>query len=264
VAGIIGAVRNNDIGIDGVANNVRIMSVRTVPDGDERDKDVANAIKYAVDNGAHIINMSFGKGFSWNESIVEEAIKYAEKKDVLLVHASGNDGKNNDTSDNFPNDTYKGKGFLFFKAKEKNYKNWIEVGALSYMSDAEVVAPFSNYWLEEVDIFAPGMEIFSTIPDNEYQMSQGTSFAAPIVAGVAAVLRSYFPSLTAVQVKDILMNSVTPINTEVIIPGTMDEMAPFSTLSVSGGAVNAEQAVNMAKTVKGKKKIKNKTNNSKA
>ena len=255
VAGIIAAVRNNDIGMDGVANNVRIMSVRAVPDGDERDKDVANAIKYAVDNGAQIINMSFGKGFSWNESVVEDAIKYAEKNDVLLVHAAGNDGKNNDTSDNFPNDEYQGKGFLFFKGKEKTYNNWLEVGALSYMNDAEFAAPFSNYGQEDVDIFAPGMEIYSTVPDNGYEAYQGTSMAAPVVAGVAAVLRSYFPSLTAEQVKDILMQSVTPINSEVIVPGTSDEMLPFSSLSVSGGVVNAEKAVELAKSTEGKKKL---------
>ena len=256
VAGIIAAVRNNDVGMDGVAKDVKIMSVRTVPDGDERDKDVANAIRYAVDNGASIINMSFGKGYSWNEKVVEDAIKYAEKKDVLLVHAAGNDGKNNDTSDNFPNDDYQGKGFLFFKGKKKNFNNWIEVGALSYNSDESLAAYFSNYGIENVDIFAPGMAIFSTIPDNEYDAFQGTSMASPVVAGVAAVLRSYFPTLTAVQVKNIIMSSPTKINKQVILPGTKDEMVPFSKLSASSGVVNIENAVNQALITKGKKKLK--------
>ncbi len=256
VAGIIAATRNNDIGMDGVADNVRIMSVRTVPNGDERDKDVANAIRYAVDNGASIINMSFGKGYSWDEKVVEDAIKYAEKNDVLLVHAAGNSGQNNDTTDNFPNDMYKGKGFLFFKGKTKNYKNWLEIGALNYQNGENLSAPFSNYGAKNVDLFAPGMAIYSTIPNDGYEPLQGTSMAAPVVAGVAALLRSYYPALTAVQVKNILMASSTKLSHKVITPGTKDQMTSFSNLSVSGGTVNAEQALILAAKTKGKKKVK--------
>ena len=232
VAGIIGAVRNNSVGMDGVADNVKLMSIRTVPDGDERDKDVANAIRYAVDNGASIINMSFGKGFSWYEKVVEDAIKYAEKNDVLLVHAAGNSSQNNDTTDNFPNDTYKGKGFLFFKGKTKNYKNWMEVGALNFENGEDLSAPFSNYGKENVDIFAPGMAIHATIPDDKYRPLQGTSMASPVVAGVAAVIRSYYPGLTAVQVKQILMSSSVKMNNVVKVPGMQGVTKPFSQLSV--------------------------------
>ena len=256
VAGIIGAVRNNDIGIDGVADNVKIMSVRAVPDGDERDKDVANAIRYAVDNGASIINMSFGKGFSWNEKVVEDAIKHAEENDVLLVHAAGNSSQDNDVTDNFPNDDYQGKGFLFFKGKKKSYKNWIEVGALNYQVGPDLAAPFSNYGQDNVDLFAPGMAIHSTIPDDKYQPAQGTSMASPVVAGVATVLRSYFPSLTAEQVKSILLESSVKQNHEVYLPGDKSTMVPFSQLSVAGGVVNVEKAVNLAKKTQGKKKAK--------
>ncbi len=256
VAGIIGAIRNNNIGMEGVADNVKIMSVRTVPDGDERDKDVANAIRYAVDNGASIINMSFGKGYSPEERVVESAIKYAEKNDVLLVHGSGNDGKDIDTMDNFPNDEYQGKGFLFFKGKKKNFNNWIEVGAISYQNEESFPAYFSNYGQIEVDIFAPGMAIYSTFPDDQYGMLQGTSMASPVVAGVAAVLRSYFPGLSAVQVKNILLSSVSKIDAEVLIPGSNSEMVPFSKLSVSGGVVNVEKAIHQAKFTKPKKKVK--------
>ena len=256
VAGIIGAVRGNDIGMDGVAANVKLMSVRTVPDGDERDKDVANAIRYAVDNGASIINMSFGKGYSWEEKVVEDAIKYAKEKDVLLVHAAGNSSQNNDNTDNFPNDHYKGKRFLgIFKAKDKYYENWMEIGALNYASGENFPAPFSNYGVKNVDLFAPGMAIYSTLPDDEYRNLQGTSMAAPVVAGVAAVLRSYFPTLTAVQVKEILMSSVTKINDKVLVPGSKDKYVPFSQLSITGGVVNAEKAIKMAKITPGKKKI---------
>ena len=251
VSGIIGAVRNNDVGMNGIANNVRIMSIRTVPDGDERDKDVANAIRYAVDNGASIINMSFGKGYAWDKEAVDNAVRYANKKDVLLVHASGNDGKNNDFSDNFPNDKY-AKKKLFGK---KVASNWIEVGALSWQDGENLAAPFSNYGKLEVDVFAPGMAIYSTTPDNIYQNAQGTSMAAPVVAGVATVLRSYFPSLTAAQIKDVILQSSIRSDAEVKKPGSQ-ELVKFSDLSKSGGYVNLEKAVMLASKTKGKKKVK--------
>jgi len=250
VAGIIGAVRNNGIGMNGVADNVLIMPIRAVPNGDERDKDVANAIRYAVDNGASVINMSFGKDYAWNKKIVDKAVRYAAKKDVLLVHAAGNDSKSIRAKSNFPNDMY-AKKKLF---GSKKAKNWIEVGALSWQVGENSVASFSNYNKENVDLFAPGEKIYSTMPDNNYKNQQGTSMASPVVAGVAAVLRSYFPKLSATQVKEILMESVTPLNIDVIKPGTEAEKVPFSSLSVTGGAVNAYKAVQKAATVKGKGK----------
>ena len=256
VAGIVGAVQNNDIGMNGVASNVRIMSIRTVPDGDERDKDVANAIRYAVDNGASIINMSFGKGYSWDKDIVDDAVKYATKNDVLLVHAAGNSKLNTDIENNFPNDKYnKASGFLFWKKKKS--KNWIEVGALSPQPGENSVATFSNYGQENVDLFAPGVKIYATLPENKYAFLQGTSMASPVVAGVAAVLRSYFPTLKADQVKDIIMKSSTPLDIKVRVPGdNSGELVDFSTLSVQGGVVNLYNAVKLAQTTKGKKKLK--------
>lgn len=259
VAGIVGAIRNNDIGMNGVANNVRIMSVRTVPDGDERDKDVANAIRYAVDNGASIINMSFGKGYSWDKKVVDDAVKYATKKDVLLVHAAGNSAQDNDVTGNFPVNNYdKACGMLWWKKKES--KNWIEVGALSYKSGEDVVATFSNYGQNNVDIFAPGVQIYATLPNNEYRYLQGTSMASPVVAGIAAVLRSYFPGLKASQVKEIIMNSATPVDLKVKKPGDKSgELVDFKKLSVQGGAINLYNAIEMAKLTKGKKKVKKKS-----
>lgn len=255
VGGIIGAIRNNNLGNDGIAPKVKLMSVRAVPDGDERDKDVANAIRYAVDNGATVINMSFGKGFSPEKHIVDEAVQYAAKKDVLLVHAAGNAGDNNDKTATFPNDTY-GKKSGFICKKNKTAKNWVTVGALNYKKGASMVAPFSNYGITEVDIFSPGMMIFSTMPNNAYAPLQGTSMAAPVVAGIAATIRSVYPTLTAEQVKDVLINSVTKINEEVTMPGSSGEKVPFSKLCVSGGIVNMLKALEYASTIKGKKKIK--------
>jgi len=253
VAGIIAAKRGNDLGIDGVASNALIMSIRTVPDGDERDKDVANAIRYAVDNGASIINMSFGKGFSWDKDAVDDAVRYAEKNDVLLVHAAGNSAQDNDSTDNFPNETYrKPKGFWFWKKKAT--KNWIEVGASGWEKSENAVASFSNYGQDNVDVFAPGIYIYSTTPNNNYQIAQGTSMASPVVAGIAAVLRSYYPRLTAQQVKDAILNSSIKSNLKVKKPGTQD-LVPFSELSSTGGFVNLYKAIEYASKMKGKKKL---------
>ncbi len=254
VAGIIGADRKNDLGIKGVANNVQIMAIRILADGDERDKDVANAIIYAVDNGASVINMSFGKSHAWDKKAVDKAIKYAQKSDVLLVHAAGNDGKDNDATENYPNDSYVKKRFLR-KNKVKYVKNWIEVGAASWEKGEKIAAPFSNYGADKVDVFAPGMQIYSTTPDGTYQNQQGTSMASPVVAGVAAVLRSYYPTLTAEQVKDIIMKSAVPVEGMVIKPGTDDEKVPFKNLGQSGGLINAYEALQLAAKTKGKKKI---------
>lgn len=249
VAGIIAAIRGNGIGMDGVANNVKIMSVRTVPDGDERDKDVANAIIYAVDNGAKVINMSFGKGYSYDKEAVDKAVKYAAKKDVLLVHAAGNSNQDNDDTDNFPNDSYQKRGLF----KPKMAKNWLEIGALSWKKGEDAPATFSNYGKENVDIFSPGVDIYSTTPDNKYEHFNGTSMAAPVTAGIAAVIRGYYPKLTAEQVKDVIMSSAVKQNQKVKVPGS-DEKVAFAELCRTGGIVNAHKAIKMASTVKGKNK----------
>jgi subtilisin family serine protease len=250
VAGIVAAKRGNNTGMDGVADNVKIMAVRVVPDGDERDKDVANAIIYAVDNGATVVNMSFGKGYAWDKTAVDKAVKYAMKKDVLLIHAAGNDAQNMDEEKNFPNDKFEKRGL--FGPKEA--KNWIEVGALSWQDGEDMVASFSDFGKKNVDLFAPGKDIYATVPGNEYKHQDGTSMAAPVVAGVAAVIRSYYPNLTAEQVKDVMMSStVMTKNAKVKVPGE-DTLVPFSDLCVTGGVVNTFEAVKKAATVKGKKK----------
>ena len=255
VGGIVGAIRGNEVGGEGIASNVRLMSVRAVPDGDERDKDVANAIRYAVDNGASIINMSFGKGFSTHKSIVDEAVKYAAKKDVLLVHAAGNSAQNNDVIPNYPNANFEKKTGFIFK-KQRRAKNWIEVGALNFKPAPDLAAPFSNYGKKEVDIFAPGVRVYAPIPNDNYAPLQGTSMASPVVAGVAAVIRSNYPNLTAEQVKESIVKSVKPIDAEVYVPGSKTEKTKFSNLSASGGVINMEAAMQYASKMKGKKKMK--------
>jgi subtilisin family serine protease len=241
VAGIIGANRNNDLGIKGIADNVRIMVLRAVPNGDERDKDIANAILYAVDNGAKVINMSFGKAFSPQKEAVDKAVKYAESKGVLLVHAAGNDGDNIDKEENYPSKVLK---------NGTEVRNWLEIGASSFGADEHFVATFSNYGKKSVDLFAPGVEMYSTVPNNLYEDLQGTSFASPATAGVAALLLSYYPELTAAQVKDILRQSTRKFDgLKVTKPGSAEEV-PFSTLSSTGGLVNAFEAVKLAETYK--------------
>jgi subtilisin family serine protease len=237
VAGIIAAVRDNDLGIRGIAENVLIMPVRAVPNGDERDKDVANAIRYAVDNGAHIINMSFGKSFNYRYHLVEEAILYAQEKDVLMIHAAGNSNKNLDENDNFPTPNL---------SDGSRAELWLEIGAAGYGSDADFVGSFSNYGKESVDLFAPGVRLTSTTPNDEYESNSGTSMAAPATSGVAAIIMSYFPDLSARQVKDILVQSVRKFEgLQVKKPGG-DELVAFSDLSITGGLVNAVEAVKLA------------------
>jgi len=252
VSGIIGASRNNNIGMNGVATNVKIMAVRAVPDGDEYDKDVALGLRYAVDNGAKVINTSFGKGFSPKKEWVYEAILYAASKDVLIVNAAGNDGKDLDVEKTYPNDSRD----LVTEISD----NVLTVGAMSANYDENLPASFSNYGKINVDVFAPGVQIYSTIPDGEYAKFSGTSMAAPSTAGVAALLRSYYPKLSASQVKHILMNSGTMIDLDVIKPGSRSRENPkgekvsFSELSVSGRVVNAYNALKMADyMVNGKK-----------
>lgn len=255
VSGIIAAVRNNGIGIDGVADNVRIMTVRCVPDGDERDKDVANAIRYAVDNGASIINMSFGKAYSPQKYYVDEAVKYAADHDVLLVHAAGNDAENNDTDANFPNDNFQKPVKKGLFKKEKTAPNWLEVGALSWRTGEKRIANFSNYGKNNVDLFAPGYQLNSTVPDNKYASFSGTSMASPAAAGVAAIIRSYYPELSAAQVRNVMINSVVKQDGEVYKPGTTEKVK-FSDICVSGGVVSATNAVSLADQTKAKKKSK--------
>lgn len=251
VAGIVAANRNNQLGMAGVADRVRIMSVRCVPDGDERDKDVANAIRYAVDNGASIINMSFGKGYSPNKELVDEAVRYAESHDVLLVHAAGNSASDNDKVANFPNKQYKKKKFF----GRNKASNWLEVGALSFEDAPDLIAGFSNYGKKSVDLFSPGVQIYSTVPGSAYEHMQGTSMASPVAAGVAAMLRSYFPELTARQVIDILVKSAVRQNMVVEQPGSKKDVK-LSDVSRSGGIVNAYEAIKLASKTKGKKKLK--------
>ena len=245
VAGIIAQIRGNDKGGDGVvADNVEILAVRAVPNGDEYDKDIALAIRYAVDNGAKVINGSFGKDYSPHKEWVWDAIKYAASKDVLIVHAAGNDAKSVDTEPNFPTDEMNGKEIS---------DNLLTIGALNNKYGSELVADFSNYGAKNVDVFAPGVEIYATVPNNNYKYEQGTSMASPNAAGVAALVRSYYPKLTASQVKHILMDSGTPITETVTVDEKKISM-PFATTCVSGKIVNAYNALVMAEKMSAKVK----------
>jgi subtilisin family serine protease len=239
VAGIVGAERGNDVGVMGVVPpGVRLMILRTVPHGDERDKDVANAIRYAADNGANVINMSFGKGYSPQKRAVDDAVRYAESKGVLLVHAAGNDGHDLNTHPSFPNRRFEGGG---------EARNWIEVGASSWNARGKLAASFSNWGRGQVDVFAPGDAILSTVPANRYERNSGTSMAAPVVSGVAALLMAYFPTLTAPQVKQIILDSATRYADQMVAkPGTENETIRFGDLSTTGGIVNVYAAFRMA------------------
>ncbi len=234
VSGIIAATRGNGIGIEGIAANTKIMVIRTVPNGDERDIDIANAIMYAADNGAKVINMSFGKYYTPNKDIIDKAVRYAESKDVLLVHAAGNDAKNKDLQDSYPTRIFNDGAIA---------PNWLEVGASSSSKDSKkLIADFSNYGATTVDLFAPGVDLYSTVPDGKYEDASGTSMACPAAAGVAALIRSYFPELTAAEVKNALMKNTIPYSKSIIIPGTKKK-GTMKDLCISGGFINAATTV---------------------
>lgn len=239
VSGIIAASRKNGKGVDGIADNVKIMMLRAVPDGDEHDKDIALAIRYAVDNGAKVINMSFGKSFSPGKKWVDEAVEYANSKGVLLVHAAGNDHVNIDSSDNYPNNIFLGA--------QKRAENWITVGASSSAEKTErLPAYFSNYGKDQVDVFAPGTSIYSTFPGgNVYRSLDGTSMASPVVAGTAALLLSYFPYLSPEQIKQCIEKSAQKPSFKVRNPGT-DELVDLSDISKTGGVINVYEAAKLA------------------
>ncbi len=245
--GIIGEARNNGKGGDGIADNVKIMMIRAVPDGDEHDKDIALAIRYAVDNGAQIISMSFGKDFSPQKKWVDDAVKYAENKGVLLVHAAGNDAKNIDTADNFPNPVFAdGKG---------RANTFVTIGASGDATNGGLTANFSNYGKKEVDLFSPGVKIYSSLPGSVYGKLSGTSMAAPVVAGVAAFLLEYYPELSARQLKYVIEKSAVQPTEKVKLPGT-DQDVNLSDISKTGGFVNAYEAVKLAATIKGERNLK--------
>ena len=242
VAGIIAAERNNGLGANGVANNVEIMSLRAVPNGDEYDKDIALAIRYAVDNGAKVINGSFGKYYSPHSDWVRDAIAYASDNDVLFINAAGNEGIDIDKKDVYPNDAI-GTG-------PEVSKTFITVGALEPKYGSGMIAGFSNYGKYNVDVFAPGAKVYSTTPENEYDTKGGTSMAAPAVAGVAALIRSYYPKLTAEQVKQVILDSGLPVKTNVVVGGSPEDVRPFADLTKSAKMVNAYNALIMASQMK--------------
>jgi subtilisin family serine protease len=245
VASLIAAERNNDLGIRGVAGAVRIMPVRAVPGGDERDKDVANAIRYATNNGADIINMSFGKAYSPRKEVVDAAVRHAEDEGILMIHAAGNDGADVDTTDSYPSAYYAdGSGAA---------DNWIEVGASTAEGDSLLAASFSNYGDERVDLFAPGASMQVARPGDAYGRAQGTSFAAPVVSGVAALVMAHYPSLSAEQVKEAILSSATGRAGQMVKrPGSSGggsgsgERVRFGTLSRTGGVANAYAALRVA------------------
>ncbi len=249
VGGIIGATRHNKLGVDGVADNIKLMSLRAVPSGDEQDKDIALAVRYAVDNGALVINMSFGKQYSPNSKEVYEAFAYADAKGVLMVHAAGNDGRNLDEGKNFPTSMFPGqtiefKNMLTIGASTRFYKQpKFYYGKKKKANCAKLAADFSNYSQTLVDVFAPGHDIFNCVPQSDYKKLNGTSMASPMVAGVAAFLKSYFPSLTMTQIKEAILKSATSYKgTNHVKPGKT-EKTDFGTLSTTGSIVNIEAAV---------------------
>ncbi len=239
VAGIIAAMKDaSGSGVAGIAPFAQVMGVRAVPNGDERDEDIAAAIRYAVDNGAHIINMSFGKAYSPGKASVDSAVRYADAKGVLLVHSAGNEGEDNDSVAAFPVAAYASGGTV---------RNWLEIGASSWKSGMELPATFSNYGRATVDLFAPGVDVMSTLPGDKTGEESGTSMAAPVVSGVAALLMAYFPDLSAADVRALITRTARRLpELDVKRPGEESATVKFGTLSKTGGVVDAYAAVKAA------------------
>ena len=211
------------------SNHIRIMGIRAVPDGDEYDKDIALGIRYAVDNGAKIINMSFGKSFSPEQAWVDSAIRYAAAKDVLLIHSAGNEKYDLNNKAVYPNP--------YSDIFNDTANNLITVAASSDpIISGGLITDFSNYGNKIVDLMSPGDKIYSTTPNNSYGNLSGTSMAAPIVSHVAALIRYYFPKLTASEVKQILMKSCWT-------PQDATTKATLLSICKTGGIVNASNAV---------------------
>jgi len=221
---------------------VQLMILRVVPNGDERDKDIALAIRYAADNGARIINMSFGKPVPYNKKAVDDAVKYAASKNVLLVHAAGNESLNLDVEKRYPNPNYLGE-------KRNARKNWLDVGANAADGNPGV---FSNYGKKYVDLFAPGVKITSTLPNNGYGPKNGTSMASPVAAGVAALILSYYPQISAEQLKKLLVKTAVRPAIMVKKPGTKDVMVKYKDLCITAGIINAYEAAKLAERKFGK------------
>ncbi|MEM6733370.1 MAG: S8 family serine peptidase, partial [Myxococcota bacterium] len=255
VGSIAGSTRNNGKGIDGIAHDVRLMILRAVPSGDEWDKDVANSIRYAVDNGADIINMSFGKPLSPGKAAVDAAVAYAAEHGVLLIHSAGNESLNTDKTPTYPNP-------WIGDSNTERFDNWITVGASSADLGSRLVAYFSNYGQRTVELFAPGVKVKAALPgrndDGEWRYGalSGTSMAAPTVAGVAALVLSQYPELSPTEVRSLLMKTTRKL------PGLMvqkpggkdDELVPFESLSSTGGIVDAYAALQEAMTLYGEER----------
>ncbi len=235
VASLIVNNKNKKAKMNGIAPNAVIMPVRVVPGGDERDKDVANGIFYAVNNGAKIINLSFGKSFTAYKAVVDSAVRYAEAKGVLIIHAAGNESKNRDQTNRYPISTYNNGG----KAS-----NWIEVGANSAIKDENFIGSFSNYGKNTVDFLAPGVRVFTALPENRYGFNDGTSLSAPIVSGIAALVWGIYPKLSYQELIDAMLASIKKQEVHVLIPGSKEDRANLDSLIKTGGNINLYDLIN--------------------
>jgi len=245
ISGLIIAKSINEEDSIEIVDHIKIMPLCISSYGNEHDKDIALAIRYAVNNGAKVINMSIGKEFSLHKNWVFDAFKYAEQHDVLIVSGAGNSKYDlNIYNHYYPNDN--------INNEREVSDNFIKIGATTYHVNEKLFWKYSNYGNIDVDVFAPGYRIYSTVPtEKKYKLqSGGTSLSCAITSNIAALIRSYYPNLSASQVKHILMDSGVEYTFNVKIG---DTLLPFKTLSKSGKVVNAYNALIMADSVSPKK-----------
>lgn len=228
VAGTIAATQNNAIGIAGVASNVKIMAIRTVPDNaDELDSDIVESFKYAAEHGARVINCSFGKKENEGGMVVQDVINALGKKyGILVVASAGNDSwgplawADNDVTPKYP------------ASFESDY-----MMVIASTTSGGSLSSFTNIGKKSVHLAAPGSNIYSTLNGNKYGMASGTSMAAPNASGVAAMVLGYYPHLKGKQLKKLLMNSVEKV------PEFKDKMA-------AEGRINLNKALQRAARIR--------------
>ena len=241
VAGLAAGIIDTIFTKSNFNNPIKLMGVRVVPDGDEYDKDIALGIRYAVNNGAKIINMSFGKSFSPEQAWVDSAIRYAASKDVLIIHSAGNESYDLNNKTVYPSP--------YSSSFNNKASNMITVGASSDPIIAEsLLTDFSNYGNQIVDLFSPGNKIYSSLPNQTYGFTNGTSMSAPILSHIAAIVRAYFPKLSAIEVKAILLQSCwKPEDENSIFPiPQKDQSKKLKELSAEGGIINAALCIQNA------------------
>ncbi|MBG7630454.1 MAG: S8 family serine peptidase [Bacteroidetes bacterium] len=240
VSGVLAAHRTNNKGVRGITNTVKLMPLCIQAKfGAETDKDLALSIKYAVENGAQVINISANRTYELHNEWVQQALLYAEEQNVLVVKGAGNSETDIDKIITYPNKN----------TKDHVLNNFIVVGATGMELNSNFKPVWANYGRKTVDFYAPGESILTTTPFDSYKVDSGSSLSTAITSGVAALLLSYYPDLKVSEIRQILMESATRYDLDIELDYDSNTTVPFSKLSNSGGVLNAFNAFVLAEKI---------------